>query len=135
MVNTGLQIRVQHWGDDRQILVICLILGGGMFLRFLAMSKVMLFLLIFSTLFLMTFFLLVKLFSHISCKNPLKSINIYHISHFPSPKIFCHGGSILAMGKNQNYWGDGGQILGGCIPSSPRDLQPWANSIIVKVPF
>ena len=20
------------------------------------------------------------------------------------------------MGKNQNYWGDGGQILGGCIP-------------------
>ena len=31
-----------------------------------------------------------------------------------------------AMGKNQNYWGDGGQILGGrgFIPPSPRDLQP-----------
>ena len=23
-----------------------------------------------------------------------------------------------AMSKNQNYWGDGGQILGGCIPPS-----------------
>ena len=23
------------------------------------------------------------------------------------------------MGKNRNYWGDGGQILGGCIPPSP----------------
>ena len=33
-------------------------------------------------------FLLAKLFSHISCKNPLKPINIYHILHLPYPKIF-----------------------------------------------
>ena len=52
------------------------------------MPKLMLFPLIFSRFFLMTFFLLAKLFSHISCKNALKPINIYHMSHLPYPKYF-----------------------------------------------
>ena len=97
------------------------------------MPKLMLFLHIFSTFFLMTFFLLAKLFSHISCKNPLKRINIYHILHLPyppPPKYFSLPAwwenirEFPTMGKNQNYWGDGGQISGGCIPPSPGICSP-----------
>ena len=75
-VYPGLQIRVQHWGDDWHILVIFLILGGGgMILKFLSGScyaQTHAFSTHFLQIFLMTFFLLAnKLFSHISCKNAL----------------------------------------------------------------
>ena len=75
-IQTGLQIRVQHWGDDRQILVIFLILGGGgrgdEFLSLdLAMPKLMLFLIIFFQIFLDDlFFLLTKLFHTFLIKIP-----------------------------------------------------------------
>ena len=88
----------------------------------------MLFLLIFSRLFLVIFFLLAKLFSHISCKNPLKPINIYHIfcipKYFSLPAWWKNIREFPAIGKNQNYWGDGGQILEGCIPHPPGICSP-----------
>ena len=78
----GLQIRVQHWGDDQHILVTFLILGG-MILRF----------------FLMTFFLLARLFFH----HFLLKFNYW--------------------GVEVKYWGGGGCILH---PQgfAARDLQP-----------
>ena len=44
----------------------------------------------FLQIFLMTFFLVAKLFSHISCKKALKPINIYYILHPPYTKILFH---------------------------------------------
>ena len=51
----------------------------------------------------------------------------YLASSVPPNISHCqHGGKILRnsqqSAKNQNYWGDGGQILGGDVSS--RDLQP-----------
>ena len=71
-VYPGLQIRVQHWGDDRHILVILIL--GGMILKFLSGScyaQAYAFSTHFLQIFLMTFLLANKLFSHISCKNAL----------------------------------------------------------------
>ena len=71
----------------------------------------------FLQIFFDNFFLLAKLFSHISCKNALKP---YRILHPPYPKILFrsrHGGKILG---NSQQWAkikiigeNGGQILGG----------------------
>ena len=61
-----LQIRVQHWGDDQHILLTFLVLGGGMILGFLVWAS---FLCNFSPNFLITFFLLARLFfSHFLLK-------------------------------------------------------------------
>ena len=133
LLMSGLQIHAQHWGGWSAYFGDLLdIGGGGMILRFLISGSCYAQSHAFSTNFLQIFlddlFLLAKLFSHISCKNPLKPINIYHILHLPYPQIF----SLLAWWKNisngqkSKLLGDGGQILGGCIPPPPpRDLQPW----------
>ena len=89
--------------DDRHILVIFLILGGGggMILRFLISGSCYAETHAFSThfiqIFLDDFFLLARLFSHISCRSPLKPINIYHILHLPYPQIFF-GASMVEKG-------------------------------------
>ena len=140
---TGLQIRVQHWGDDQHILATFLI-WGDMILRFLvwenfraipvkdiffsfglAMTKLMFFY-SFSPDFLMTFFF--KLFPHFLLEflSPYKNFLPCVFLH---PKIFSAGGKILwsarQWAKIKIYWGYGGQILGGgCIPLIPPDLQP-----------
>ena len=82
----------------------------------------------FFQIFLYDIFLLAKLFSHISCKNPLKPINIYHVLHLPKyfslPTWWKNITEFPAMGKSQNYWGEGMEVkYWGDV--SPRNLQPW----------
>ena len=95
--------------------------------------------------FLMTFFYFFKIFFcspgfflHIPCKNP-KNLSIFIISYiFRTPRYISvpawrkNMRGFPAMGKNQNYWGDGGQILGGgCIPSShPGICSPGSRYIL-----
>ena len=92
----------------------------------------MLFLLIFSRFFLMTFFLLAKLFRHISCKNPLKPVNIYHILHLPYPQIFF----IASMVEKYQGIPSNEQKLkllgGGCIPPFPGICSPDYGFINIK---
>ena len=92
------------------------------------MPKLMLFLLIFSRFFLITFFfLLAKLFSHISCKKPLNTYQYVSylassvpLKYFPLQARWKNIRYFPAMGKNQNYWGGGWRSniggRGGCIP-------------------
>ena len=114
-------------------------IGGGIILRFLIPGSCYAQTHVFPTPFLQIFLddlffaRQPNLFSHVSCKNPLKRINVYilHLPYPPPPKYFSLPAwwenirELPAMGKNQNYWGGWrSNIRGGCIPPSPWDLQP-----------
>ena len=128
--SSGLQIRVQHWGDDQHILVIFLILagGGGLILRFLEEIFVFQILVLpnlcFSThsLHLFSFFLLNSLFSPFLGPDSLSpnKISPSCILHpHPHPQIFFAQAMVdkycrmLSNGQKSKLLGDGGQILGG----------------------
>ena len=122
-----------------------------MILRFLsldfAMSKVMLFLLIFSRFFLITFFFARQVFfthflykylesyQYLSCVASSVPSNFFHSWHGGKilgnskywAKIKTIGGwrskIKIIGGMEAKYWG------GGCIPPSPRDLQPCIQCV------
>ena len=120
---TWLQIRVQHWGmisifwwpfwngggDDFKISC----LG-----EFFGIPKLMFFYSFPPNFFDDLFFLLASLFP-MSCSNSLIPKKIPPPCILRPPKYFLlepslkNIGACWTMGKNQNYWGDGGQILGG----------------------
>ena len=112
IVQAGLLVRVQHWGDDQHILVNFLIFGGWFQDFLFGGRKTHVFLLHSSKIFLMTFFLLKsKLLGGWRLNTGGNPPNIW-----PPSNNFD-----LSKKKEKRY------IPGGCIPPSPRNLQPWVQ--------
>ena len=82
-------------------------------------------------IFLMTYSFCSPALFPISCSNSLipKKITPPCIlrppKYFPLEPSLKNIGACWAMGKNQNYWGDGGQILGGMNLPIPPGFAAW----------